>query len=113
MDNNTFTAVSWILTGAGALGSAVGINHLIRDREADRARIEAKIETDINPRSERVKSWSEDVYDYARSVSTIASSTVYGLVVYPLVPPVFLPGLLYRDLAGSGHAKSIFKRFRE
>lgn len=110
MDDKTFTAVSLILVGAGAVGSAVGLNRLYSDRQVDRQRIEATIQSEINPRSDKVRTWSEDIYDYGRTMGTLATHSIYGMALYSVTPPVLLPYMIARDLQGSGYSRSLFRR---
>ena len=104
MDDKTFTAVSMILVGAGAIGSAVGLNRLYSDRQVDRQISET------SPRSDRVRTWSEDIYDYGKTLGTLATHSIYGMALYSVTPPVLLPYMIARDLLVTGYSKSLFRK---
>ena len=93
MENSTFEIVSLLAAAGGALGTLAGYNKLKKMR-FEEAAVKSRAEDAV------VLSNSEKAvvltHDFARTIGYLGAHSIYGMIMYPLMPAVML-GNSFRD----------------
>lgn len=99
MDNWIFRYISLASAVGGIIGTAVGYQRVQNHREAtvQRAKEDGAIMSN-NPDTQDIVAKTSDI---ARCIGTLGLSSLYGMIVYPLIPPIALPFVVRRDMTKS------------
>lgn len=96
MDSNIFQFVTLATAIGGIVGTGVGYHRLERERlrTLKHAHEDAVILAD-KPITQTLVSRTSDMMC---CVGTLGMSSLYGMIVYPLVPPIILPYVVACDM---------------
>jgi|SRR6478609_8880883 len=124
MDDYTFKFVSIVAAAGGALGTLVGYNKLRRERNAmlvDRDTDGKNVNITNSELSQVEKSVVATHHDnldrklrcandFARTIGYLGMHTLFGMILYPLMPVYFLGGTLKKEFWNSTvHKKEWYK----
>jgi len=101
MEDTTFTLVSMFAALGGAIGTAVGYRTLLKERQDAKERLQAEVKRTENALEVHPSTSSEQMLvkgvDFARTIGYLGYYSLYGMIVYPMMPLYAIPRIIRQD----------------